>query len=102
MTLDVVTSTASPKDRFVTVYGRKPVLEALSDMDLRVDKVIIAEGLGGAMINQIKEAAADRAVRGANFRPARTGKFLDRQPIGTRCRTSTHVRDQQPPTRRPT
>lgn len=63
MTLDVVTSTASPKDRFVTVYGRKPVLEALSDMDLRVDKVIIAEGLGGAMINQIKEAAADRAVK---------------------------------------
>ena len=53
----------SPKDRFVTVYGRKPVLEALGDYDLRVDKVIIAEGLGGPVINEIKEAAADRAVR---------------------------------------
>ncbi len=63
MTLDRVTSTTSPKDRFVTVYGRKPVLEALSDLDLRVDKVIIAEGIGGPAINEIKEAAADRAVK---------------------------------------
>ena len=63
VTLSVVTSTASPKDRFVTVYGRKPVLEALSDLDLRVDKVIIAEGLRGPAIDEIKEAAADRAVK---------------------------------------
>lgn len=63
MTLNPVTSTASPKDRFVTVYGRKPVMEALSDLDLRVDKVIIAEGIGGPAINDIKEAAADRAVK---------------------------------------
>lgn len=53
----------SPKDKFVTVYGRKPVLEALTDYDLRVDKVVIAEGIGGPAIAEIKEAAADRAVR---------------------------------------
>ncbi|GAA4866069.1 RNA methyltransferase [Saccharopolyspora rosea] len=58
-----MTAEVSPKDRFVTVYGRKPVLEALADFDLRVDKVVIAEGLGGAVIEEIKEAAADRAVR---------------------------------------
>jgi 23S rRNA (guanosine2251-2'-O)-methyltransferase len=63
VTLDHVTSEISPKDRFVTVYGRKPVLEALGDHDLRVDKVVIAEGLGGPVIAEIKEAAADRAVR---------------------------------------
>lgn len=63
MTLVGVTSEVSPKDRFVTVYGRKPVLEALADLELRVDKVIIAEGLGGSVINEIKEAAADRAIR---------------------------------------
>lgn len=63
MTLDLVSSEVSPKDRFVTVYGRKPVLEALADYDLRVDKVVIAEGLGGPAISEIKEAAADRAVR---------------------------------------
>jgi 23S rRNA (guanosine2251-2'-O)-methyltransferase len=58
-----VSSEVSPKDRFVTVYGRKPVLEALADFDLRVDKVVIAEGLSGPVINEIKEAAADRAVK---------------------------------------
>lgn len=63
MTLGSVTSEVSPKDRFVTVYGRKPVLEALTDYDLRVDKVILAEGLRGSIIDEIQEAAADRAVR---------------------------------------
>ncbi|MCI2416778.1 RNA methyltransferase [Saccharopolyspora sp. K220] len=58
-----MTSEASPKDRFVTVYGRKPVLEALADYNLRVDKVLLAEGLRGPVIEEIKDAAADRAVR---------------------------------------
>ncbi|SDQ84585.1 TrmH family RNA methyltransferase [Actinopolyspora saharensis] len=52
----------SPRDRFVTVYGRKPVLEALTDLELRVDKVVLAEGATGSAIKDIKEAAADRAV----------------------------------------
>lgn len=63
MTLTVVPSDVSPKDRFLTVYGRKPVLEALADRDLQVDKVVLAEGLRGKPITEIKEAAADRAVR---------------------------------------
>lgn len=58
-----MSSDVSPKDRFVTIYGRKPVLEALADLDLRVDKVILAEGLRGPAIEELKEAAADRAVR---------------------------------------
>lgn len=58
-----VTRDVSPKDRFVTVYGRKPVLEALGNYDLRVDKVVLAEGLRGPVIDEIKEAAADRAVK---------------------------------------
>lgn len=57
-----VSTTPAPKDRFVTVYGRKPVLEALGDLDVRVDKVVLAEGLHGRVIDEIKEAAADRAV----------------------------------------
>jgi 23S rRNA (guanosine2251-2'-O)-methyltransferase len=57
-----VTGNISPKDRFVTVYGRKPVLEALSDYSLRVDKVVIAEGTRGPAIEEIREMAADRAV----------------------------------------
>ncbi len=57
-----MSTTPAPKDRFVTVYGRKPVLEALGDLDVRVDKVVLAEGLHGRVIDEIKEAAADRAV----------------------------------------
>ncbi|MCO1654694.1 TrmH family RNA methyltransferase [Pseudonocardia humida] len=52
----------SPKDTFITVYGRKPVLEALDDADLAVDKVIIAEGLRGEPVRAILSAARDRGV----------------------------------------
>lgn len=52
----------SPKDTFITVYGRKPVLEALDDVDLRVDKVIVAEGLRGDPVRAILDAARDRGV----------------------------------------
>ena len=37
----------SPKDRFVTVFGRKPVLEALADGRLEVDKVVLADNARG-------------------------------------------------------
>jgi len=52
----------SPKDTFITVYGRKPVLEALDDHDLRVDKVIIAEGLRGEPVRAVLAAARERGV----------------------------------------
>ncbi|MCW2720514.1 MAG: rRNA (guanosine2251-2-O)-methyltransferase [Pseudonocardiales bacterium] len=52
----------SPKDTFITVYGRKPVLEALDDTTLRVDKVILAEDVRGASAHQILAAARDRGV----------------------------------------
>lgn len=52
----------SPKDTFITIYGRKPVQEALDDADLRVDKVIIAEGLRGEPVRAIMDAARERGV----------------------------------------
>lgn len=52
----------SPKDTFITVYGRKPVQEALEDPDLRVDKVILAEGLHGGPVRAILDAARARRV----------------------------------------
>src|SRR4051794_11993633 len=52
----------SPKDRFVTVFGRKPVLEALTDPALTVDKVIVAEGSRGGSMREILDAAARRGV----------------------------------------
>ena len=52
----------SPKDRFLTVYGRKPVLEALGDPDLRVDKVILADTARGPAAAEIQRAAKAAGV----------------------------------------
>jgi len=52
----------SPKDRFVTVYGRKPVLEALDDQTLTVDKVVLADTARGAAAHEIIDAARSRGV----------------------------------------
>jgi 23S rRNA (guanosine2251-2'-O)-methyltransferase len=53
----------SPKDRFVTVFGRKPVLEALADRRLDVDKVILADNARGAAAREIIDAAGARNIR---------------------------------------
>ncbi|MFL6122657.1 TrmH family RNA methyltransferase [Actinophytocola sp.] len=53
----------SPKDRFVTVFGRKPVLEALADRRLDVDKVILADNARGPAAREILDAAKSRSVR---------------------------------------
>ena len=53
----------SPKDRFVTVFGRKPVLEALADQGLRVDKVVLADNARGPAAREIIDAAKARSVR---------------------------------------
>jgi 23S rRNA (guanosine2251-2'-O)-methyltransferase len=52
----------SPKDRFITVYGRNPVLEALADERLRVDKVLLADGARGPHVGDIVAAARRRGV----------------------------------------
>jgi 23S rRNA (guanosine2251-2'-O)-methyltransferase len=52
----------SPKDRFVTVYGRKPVLEALDDVTLQVDKVVLADTARGPAAREILDAAEARGV----------------------------------------
>ncbi|MBB5852693.1 TrmH family RNA methyltransferase [Amycolatopsis umgeniensis] len=52
----------SPKDRFLTVYGRKPVLEALDDAALEVDKVILADTVRGQNAAEIERAAKAAGV----------------------------------------
>jgi 23S rRNA (guanosine2251-2'-O)-methyltransferase len=52
----------SPKDRFITVYGRNPVLGALTDRQLVVDKILVAEGARGPHIAEIIAAAQARGV----------------------------------------
>lgn len=53
---------ANPRDIFITVYGRKPVLEALTDPGLTVDKVIVSERAHGESLQEILDAATGRGV----------------------------------------
>lgn len=57
-----MTADISPKDRFITVYGRNPVHEVLLDPELHVDKVVIAEGAHGPGIKEIQHAAKRRGL----------------------------------------
>lgn len=52
----------SPKDTFITVYGRMPVLEVLQDVALTVDKVVVAEGSRGDSLDRIRDLARRRGV----------------------------------------
>ena len=51
-----------PRDRYITVYGRKPVLEALQDASLEVEKVLVARGAHGGIVGDIVKAARARGV----------------------------------------
>lgn len=51
-----------PRDRYITVYGRKPVLEVLEAPELEVARVLVATNARGAVIDQIRAAARRRAV----------------------------------------
>jgi 23S rRNA (guanosine2251-2'-O)-methyltransferase len=57
-----MTPARSPKDTFITVYGRRPVLEALADQALRVDKVILADDQRGEPARAVLAAAEARGV----------------------------------------
>ena len=52
----------SPKDRFLTVYGHRPVLAALDDATLDIDKVLIAETERGGTIRDIERRARARDI----------------------------------------
>jgi len=55
-------SPRSPKDTFITVYGRMPVLEVLMDESLDIDKLVIADNAHGDSLNQILSLAQRRGV----------------------------------------
>lgn len=52
----------SPRDRFLTVMGRKPLIEALHDQTLTFDKILLSEKARGPEIDTIKGMAASRKV----------------------------------------
>lgn len=52
----------SPRDTFITVYGRRPVLEVLADPTLEIDKIVLATNAAGAFSQEILRRAVDRSV----------------------------------------
>ncbi|WP_405064500.1 RNA methyltransferase [Kribbella sp. NBC_01505] len=50
-------SKKSPRDKWITIYGRKPVLEALADPTLSVAKVVVADNATGGSLQEILRAA---------------------------------------------
>ena len=64
----------NPRDRFITVYGRKPVLEAVTDERLRVDKVLVADNAGGPQIAQLLREAGSRGIEVLRVPAARVTK----------------------------
>lgn len=51
-----------PRDRLLTLYGRKPVLEVLEDRTVTVDKVLLARNADGPVVAAILAAARARGV----------------------------------------
>ncbi|MGH1337353.1 MAG: RNA methyltransferase substrate-binding domain-containing protein, partial [Aureispira sp.] len=51
-----------PRDQFLTVYGRKPVLELLAQPHLSIAKVVLARKAKGDIIKQILAACEERQV----------------------------------------
>ncbi|MEV6525175.1 RNA methyltransferase [Longispora sp. NPDC051575] len=66
---------ASPRDRFITVYGRMPVLEALRDSTLEIEKIVIAENASGRSLDEIRDLAKRYRVPVEFSTPSRV-KFL--------------------------
>ena len=52
----------SPRDSFLTVMGRKPVIEALHDKSLSFDKILLSERARGDEIDTITGMAASRKI----------------------------------------
>ena len=52
----------SPRDQFLTVMGRKPIIEALHDSSLTFDKILLSGSAHGPEIDTITGMAASRKV----------------------------------------
>ncbi len=66
---------ASPRDRLLTVYGRKPVLEALADETLAIDKVVLATTATGPQVDALVGAARRRGVEVRRVAPAQVTRI---------------------------
>ena len=52
----------TPRERFITLYGRMPVLSALRDVSVAIDKVVVSRRAQGEVVLEILAAAASRGI----------------------------------------
>jgi 23S rRNA (guanosine2251-2'-O)-methyltransferase len=64
----------NPRDRFITIYGRKPVLEALADERVLLDKVLLADNATGPQVLHLLREAQRRGVEVLRVPAARVTK----------------------------
>jgi 23S rRNA (guanosine2251-2'-O)-methyltransferase len=69
--IDQEATAPSPRDQFITIYGRMPVLEALQKQNLEIAKVLIADNAHGRAIDQIVAEAHQRDIEVQHTSPAR-------------------------------
>jgi 23S rRNA (guanosine2251-2'-O)-methyltransferase len=51
-----------PRDAFITVYGRKPVLEVVEQSDVDVDKVVVDERARGPWLEELEAHCRRRSI----------------------------------------
>jgi 23S rRNA (guanosine2251-2'-O)-methyltransferase len=66
---------SNPRRRFITIYGRMPVLEALADERVELDKVLVAHGARGQHVDDIVATARRRGLRVEWTSPARVTRI---------------------------
>jgi 23S rRNA (guanosine2251-2'-O)-methyltransferase len=61
----------SPRDLYITIYGRMPVLEALNDPSLDVAKLVVADNANGHSVDEILQAAKRHRIPVERAAPGR-------------------------------
>ena len=52
-----------PRDQFISIFGRKPAIEALNNYDLSIDKILIAKNGKGSIVDEIIKSASKRKIK---------------------------------------
>ena len=71
--------TRHPRDRYITVFGRKPVLEVLEQDTIEVARVFLAKRARGGIVDRIRRVAAARGVE-VEVRSAEQVSRISRRP----------------------
>lgn len=88
--------TAHPRDRFLTLYGRKPALEVLEDPDAHVARVFVAQRARGGIVDRILEAARERGVPVERVSAQRVSRISKRPKQDQGVAVDVEARAMQP------